>query len=110
MDRDGAVDCLCEQWRNAGVKNGNMLLLHSSTARTLRKLKKAGLVPDIEVILDSFLAALGETGTLLLPLFNFDFCAGMPFDIRNTVSHMGALTEAARARPQAVRTGLSHEQ
>lgn len=48
---------------------------------------------------------LGQGGTLLVPLFNFDFTKGVPFDIRSTPSHMGAFTEAARAFDGAVRTG-----
>lgn len=96
---------LCEQWKQAGVRAGDLLLLHSSTRGTLRRLKKLGFPVDIEIILDSFLEAIGEEGTLLLPLFNFDFCSGVPFDIRTTSSHMGALTEAGRKRADAVRTG-----
>jgi aminoglycoside 3-N-acetyltransferase len=42
---------------------------------------------------------------LLLPLFNFDFASGIPFDMRTTPSHMGAITEAGRTWPGAVRTG-----
>jgi aminoglycoside 3-N-acetyltransferase len=100
-----AVAFLSEQWFRSGVRNGDMLLLHSSTRGTLRRLKKMGFAMEVETILDSFLHVLGEHGTLLLPLFNFDFCSGVPFDIRTTLSHMGALTEAGRLRPGAVRTG-----
>ncbi len=82
-----------------------MLLLHSSTRGTLRRLKKLGFAMDVETILESFVHVLGEDGTLLLPLFNFDFCSGVPFDLRTTPSHMGALTEAGRLRLGAVRTG-----
>jgi len=55
-----------------------MLLLHSSTGRTLRTLKKLGFTPDIQTILDSFLEALGASGTLLLPLFNSTSPAAFP--------------------------------
>jgi aminoglycoside 3-N-acetyltransferase len=82
-----------------------MILLHSSTRGTLRRLKGLGFALDIEIILDSFLQAVGAEGTLLLPLFNFGFCSGTPFDIRTTPSEMGALTEAARVRATTVRTG-----
>jgi len=82
-----------------------MLLLHSSIRGTLRKLKKLCFPMEVETILDSFLHALGENGTLLLPLFNFDFCSGIGFDIRTTPSQMGALTEAGRLRLGTVRTG-----
>jgi aminoglycoside 3-N-acetyltransferase len=102
---DPAVTFLSEQWSRSGVRSGDMVLLHSSVRRTLRRLKKLGFTMDVETILDSFLHVLGENGTLLLPLFNFDFCHGAAFDIRNTPSQMGALTEAARLRAGAVRTG-----
>ena len=58
-----------------------------------------------QIILESFLSAIGPSGTLLLPLFNFDFTKGVSFDIRNTLSKMGALTEAGRLHPLALSTG-----
>jgi aminoglycoside 3-N-acetyltransferase len=105
VTNETAVSRLSEEWRKSGVESGDMLLLHSSTKRVLRKLHKSGFTPDIRTILHSFLDVLGAAGTLLLPLFNFDFASGAPFDIRSTPSQMGALTEAARTRPEAVRTG-----
>ena len=98
MTNEAAVGFLSQEWARAGVGKGDMLLLHSNTRGTLRRLKQQGFKMDLETILDSFLYALGEAGTLLLPLFNFDFCAGNPFDIRTTPSHMGALTETGRLR------------
>ena len=40
-----------------------------------------------------------------MPLFNFDFTKGVPFDIRTSESQMGALTEIGRKFNGAVRTG-----
>lgn len=105
VTNESAVTLLSRHWARAGVRNGDMLLLHSNIRATLRKLKKIGFALCVETILDSFLHAVGENGTLLLPLFNFDFCSGLGFDIRNTPSQMGALTEAGRLRAGAVRTG-----
>ncbi len=98
---------LARQWRDAGLEPGGTLLLHSSLRRTTRIVARAGgeVASAAEVVLDSILEALGPDGTLLLPLFNFDFTTGVAFDIRATPSHMGALTEAGRLRPGAVRTG-----
>ena len=59
----------------------------------------------MDMFVQSFLDAVGSEGTVLFPLFNFGFSNGEPFDIRNTPSKMGKLTEAARLRPDAVRTG-----
>lgn len=91
---------LIDNWKRCGVKEGDTLLLHTSMRRTFQA---HDTTP--EAVLESFLETLGPEGTLLLPLFNFDFTKGKPFDIRKTPSHMGALTEAGRTYPGAVRSG-----
>lgn len=96
---------LIQEWRNSGVQEGDTLLIHSSTKRTFKKYLDLGIRLTPEDILNSFLEAVGKSGTLLLPLYNFDFTKGVGFDIRESPSHMGALTEAARKHPSAVRTG-----
>jgi aminoglycoside 3-N-acetyltransferase len=105
VTNENAVTLLSQDWANAGVRKGDLLLLHSNIRTTLRRMRRLGFALDVETILDSFLHALSEDGTLLLPLFNFDFCSGIRFDMRNTPSQMGALTEAGRIRSGAVRTG-----
>ena len=97
---------LAEQWRAAGIEAGDFVLLQSGLARTYQRVYKAhGVWPSAEDVLQSVLHAIGETGTLLVPLFNYGFTRGEPFDIRSTPSRMGDLTEAARLHPHAVRTG-----
>lgn len=91
---------LSNNWAKCGVKSGDTLLIHTSLRRTLNKYD---VTPKI--VLESFLDVLGEKGTLLLPIFNFDFTKGVPFDIRATPSQMGALTEAGRVYPGAIRNG-----
>ncbi|HEY0956423.1 MAG TPA: AAC(3) family N-acetyltransferase [Roseateles sp.] len=92
-------------WRDCGIAAGDSVLLHSDSLRWSVQRRRAGQPWSAQALLDSLLEALGPEGTLLLPLFNFDFAGGKPFDIRSTPSHMGALTEAARLHPAAVRTG-----
>ncbi len=96
---------LVAEWNAAGILPGDTVLIHSSIKRTLKRLLKAGFSVSADSALLSFREAVGPSGTLLFPLFNFDFTKGTPFDKRNTPSHMGALTEAARRAPDAVRTG-----
>lgn len=95
---------LAEAWQAAGVRRGDCLLLHSSLLRLFTLYRRQGITLGVDTVLDSFLHALGEAGTLLLPTFNFGFTRGETFDIRNTPSEMGALTEAARKHPLALRT------
>jgi aminoglycoside 3-N-acetyltransferase len=91
---------LARNWRECGINPGDVVLIHSSLKRTLQT---ANTAP--QAVLESFLEALGPDGTVLFPLFNFDFTKGVPFDIRSSPSQMGALTEAARLYPHAVRSG-----
>lgn len=97
---------LHEKWRRSTVEKGDILLIHSNITRTaIEYSRQVGYKVGPDEILTSFIEAVGATGTLLFPLFNFDFTKGIPFDIRTTPSHMGALTEAARKHPRAIRTG-----
>ena len=98
-------DALKDRWLQSGVEAGDTLLVHSNIKRTLVEFRRAGMAITPDDILHSFLDAVGPQGTLLLPLFNFDYAGGKDFDIRSTPSQMGVLTEAGRLHPDAVRTG-----
>lgn len=102
---DDVTTRLADDWREAGVQRGDLFLLHSNLRRTFRRIAELGGAPAPELVIESLLHALGPEGTLLLPLFNFDFTRGVPFDMRHTPSQMGLLTEVGRAWPGAVRTG-----
>ena len=100
------IDNVKNEWRSAGISKGDTVLLHSAMARTVRRCTTdRSNRPSMDLFVQSFLDAVGAEGTVLFPLFNFGFSNGEPFDIRNTPSKMGKLTEAARLHPDAVRTG-----
>lgn len=96
---------LASRWQAAGIQQGDLVLVHSNIRRTLRSALKAGSPVTPEDILQSFIEAVGPQGTLMFPLFNFDFTSGSLFDIRSTPSQMGSLSECARLHRSAVRTG-----
>jgi len=98
-------ESLKEKWQRSGLESGDLVLVHSNIQRTIIESRRMGLNIGPDEILESFLDAIGPRGTILLPLFNFDFTKGVCFDIRNTPSQMGALTEAGRKYSGAVRTG-----
>lgn len=84
----------------AGVRPGSAVLLHSAGGRTFRELSCG---PND--VLDGLLAAVGPEGTVLFPLFNFEFADGKTFDMLSSPSRMGSISEAARKHSKAVRTG-----
>lgn len=105
VNNTGYIKQLSENWAKCGVNSGDTLLVHSNIKRTLINARRKGIQLTPDDILDSFLDCLGSSGTLILPLYNFDFPTTKYFDIRNTPSQMGALTEVARKRSDVVRTG-----
>lgn len=99
------LETLQQRWKSSGLEEGDTVLIHSNIKRTLEEYRsnKVDIFPGD--ILTSFLDVIGDKGTLILPLFNFDFTKGVPFDIRTSESQMGALTEIGRKYNGAVRTG-----
>jgi len=99
------VDFLCSQWRLSNLESGDTILIHSSLRHISKYLYKNGYKLKIEDLFTSFQKAVGSNGTLLFPLFNFEFSKTKTFDIKNTKSHMGSLSEFARKFPNSIRTG-----
>jgi len=88
------------------VIEGDVLLVHSSIKKLIITLKsELGLLSTPNDVYNSLKLAIGTSGTLVLPLFNFDFPKNKFFDINKTPSQMGALTEIGRIDPESVRTG-----
>jgi aminoglycoside 3-N-acetyltransferase len=84
-------------FKDLGLEPGDTLLVHSSYKSF------GGVEGGPQTVIDALLDVLGDTGTLIMPTFNFDFCKGEPWDIRTTASHMGAITNMVREYPQARR-------
>jgi aminoglycoside 3-N-acetyltransferase len=96
---------LQSKWFNSGIEPGDTLLLHSNMTRTLLQSKRINRNIRPIDFLDCLLDLLGPNGTLLTPLYNFDFTKGIPFDFKHTKSQMGILTELARNHPKSIRSG-----
>jgi len=95
---------LSNDWKDSGICLGDTLLLHSDLRRLIYNYSKRGLLITLSEILDSFKETLGEEGTLILPTFNFNFIHGHTFDIINTNSETGLLSEFARKLNIGIRT------
>lgn len=100
-----ARQLLTSRWNSVGINNSDSVLLHSNVKRLIRELIKRGIKNPLDIILDSFIDAVGTDGTLILPLFNFGFTSGVSFNVTTTPSLMGALTETARIRLCPSRSG-----
>ncbi|MBN1305124.1 MAG: AAC(3) family N-acetyltransferase [Anaerolineales bacterium] len=90
-------DQLVTDFRTLGLEPGDTLLVHSSYL----SIGKVDGGP--QAVIDALLDVLGPDGTLIMPTFNFNFNKGEPWDVRETPSHMGVLTELVRKDPRAKR-------
>lgn len=103
----GTFICKAEivaQLQSLGVSEGQDLMVHSSLSRV-------GIVEGgADAVVDALLQAIGETGTLLMPAYPMKGSMfetmkdGCSFDVLNTASTMGKLTETLRARPGSLRS------
>jgi len=79
----------------AGIRRGGVLLVHAS-------LRSLGPVPGgAETVVQGLLTALGPEGTLLMPALSYAHVTPQRpvFDVRLTLSNVGALPEYFRTRP-----------
>lgn len=85
--------------RELGLAAGDSVVVHSS-------LRSFGRVEGgAECVLDALLAVVGPAGNLMLPTFNYSRPIPVPyFDPATTPGLTGAIPEAARRRPNALRS------
>ena len=82
--------------RSMGVRSGELIQVHSS-------LRSFGFVEGgADAVVDALLDLAAPGGTVMMPTFNHG--AEYIFDANRSPSYNGAITEALRRRPQAVRS------
>jgi aminoglycoside 3-N-acetyltransferase len=100
IDREG----IARDLRSLGLDVGDAVLVHSALSRIGYV---AGGAP---AVVDAFLDVLGPAGTLAVPTFPFTGSmlahvrSDPGFDVDETTSKMGAITEELRTRPGALRS------
>jgi aminoglycoside 3-N-acetyltransferase len=58
----------------------------------------------LDLLIEAIEAAMGRDATLVMPVFSYSFPKGEVFDICNTPSAVGMVTERFRTRPGVLRT------
>lgn len=92
-------------WNGSGLEQGDTVLIHSSMKRTFQYLSDLSIEVNHRIIIDSLLSHVGRHGTIIFPLFNFDFPTTKSFSMITTPSQMGTITEFARLNYEGFRTG-----
>jgi len=90
---------LLQGFAQAPIRAGDTVMVHTSY-RSL-----GGVEGGAEMVIDVLSELVGPSGTLLFPAFNFQsWTETHYFDILETPSKMGMITELARLRPGSLRT------
>lgn len=96
------VKYFLEKFERLGIKKGDTICVHSQLfllgAPACRKHELLSYLCKI------LLECIGENGTLIMPAFTYSFCRKEVFDVRNTPSTVGILTEYFRQLPDTDRT------
>ena len=78
-----------------GINKGDKVMITSSILPVLINNKKKISSIKPSDIIEILIEIVGVEGTLLFPVFNWDFCAGKDFDYKNTKSLSGSLGNLA---------------
>ena len=87
-----------------GIEKGDIIDIASDMMTLLTKCRKGGKKFDADRFLDELKIAVGEEGTVMVRTFTWDFCHGVPFDIRTSPSRVGAFGNLAMKREDFRRT------
>ena len=97
---DVAVDDIVSGLHDAKIRRGDVVLVHAAM-RTFGNVQGGG-----KTVVEAFLKVLGPEGTLIMPTFTFAHEAEKDpvIDPRTDKSEMGAISEALRLHPDALRS------
>ena len=87
----------------AGVGRGDTALVHSD-ALVAAQLPPLPDSERLDLLIGALESALGPNGTLVMPAFSYSFTRNEPFDVRNTPSEVGMLTEHFRRKTGVCRS------
>lgn len=86
------------------IRSDDIILISSDCIRMIWDARRHQASTDLNLLIDGLLDKLGDTGTILFPTYNWDFCRGLPFDYVNTPGMTGALGKLALKRAGFKRT------
>ena len=98
MDKKEYIDEFISTCRDLGIARGDIVYISSDvTGLTLNACRKCRIKGKAEIntfydeLVDALRSMVGEEGTLLFPVFTWDFCRGKGFDVKTTQGEVGAL-------------------
>lgn len=86
-----------------GLHSGDTALVHSD-AMVAAQLPPLPDAKRLGLLIDALQASIGPEGTLVMPAFSYSFTKNEPYDVLNTPSTVGMLTEYFRKQKVACRS------
>ena len=86
------------------INRGDNIFVTSDVKQLLYLLISNDDDTDLNILIDGIIDIIGKEGTLVFPTFNWDFCKGVPFDIKKTPCKTGSLGKEALKRSDFKRT------
>jgi aminoglycoside 3-N-acetyltransferase len=102
VNTDQVLSCLL----GLGVKKGDNIMIHSDLS-VLGRLCLSGNNAGnrfLSALVNVFKKAVGVKGTIIMPTFSYSFLKGETYDVKNSPSTAGILTEFFRKQKGVVRT------
>ncbi len=95
---------LCDYPKYMEVHKGEIIFISSDSRKLMWDAAVNRKSTDLNVFIDALVDAVGETGTVVFPVYNWDFCRGETFDIRRSPCQTGILGTIALKRGDFIRT------
>lgn len=89
--------------RELSIMDGDTVFVHSDIA-VFGKLAVRDRKFLLDTLVDVLKECVGKNGTIIMPTFTYSFCKGEVFDVNNSKSTVGILTEHFRNLPEVKRT------
>lgn len=86
------------------LKRGDRIWLSSEIIKLVLVFRKKGIKFDGNELINAFQRKIGEEGTIMIPVFSFDFSNKQKYDILHTKGVTGALGNIAMEREDFMRT------
>ena len=85
------------------VRKGSTVLVHPD-AIVAAQFPPMAAEQRLDLLIETIESAIGPSGTLVIPAFSYSFAKGEIFDVLNTPSAVGMVSERFRTRPGVLRS------
>ena len=86
-------------FKSLGIIEKDVIFISSNLLKL--SIKKRDKIIDFEIseIIDNLIKIIKNNGTIIVPTFNWNFCKGLGFHYKKTLSNSGSLGNHVLSRP-----------